>query len=83
MDRSQDITVKTSDMMNQLRVMVKYGVKTRYYQNSYVSSKQRTASTAAQQAVNQVLANATEGVEFIGIEDEDQERGCAGGACTI
>jgi anaerobic ribonucleoside-triphosphate reductase len=70
-------------MLEELRTIVKYGVKTRYYQNSYVSSKQRTASTAAQQAVSEVIASATEDVEFIGTVGEEVERGCAGGACTI
>ena len=68
-DRSNVIDVTTEEIIETFLAMVKYGMKSRYYQNSK-TSKQVSISTSP-----------TEEVEEIDLASE--ERGCASGACSL
>lgn len=68
-DRSKDINLSKSTLIKEYLTMIKYGMKTRYYQNSLTGSQSGTKTT-----VTEATAPVVEVVK---------ERGCSGGVCDI
>lgn len=68
-DRSKDINLSKATLIKEYLTMIKYGMKTRYYQNSLTGSQSGTAAptTEVQTPVTPVI----------------KERGCSGGVCDI
>jgi len=66
-DRSVNINLSEKEMVDEYLTMIKYGMKTRYYQNSLTSDQQPTATATPQEVV----------------VSAPKERGCASGACDI
>lgn len=66
-DRSININLSSKTMINEYLTMIKYGMKTRYYQNSLTGSQSGSATTEIQTPVAPVV----------------KERGCSGGVCDI
>jgi ribonucleoside-diphosphate reductase alpha chain len=69
-DRSTDINLSKKVLINEYLTMIKYGMKTRYYQNSLTGS-QSSASIAKYEETPLVT------------EVVVKERGCSGGVCDI
>jgi ribonucleoside-diphosphate reductase alpha chain len=67
-DRSVNIEISSTEIIQEFLAMVKYGLKTRYYQNSYVVSPVHDEN---QKNTEQAIAM------------ETSERGCSGGSCTL
>lgn len=71
-DRTKEINISTEEIISNFLNMVKYGMKSRYYQNSLTS--------------NQTSDNDT-GISSTIIEEElntnTEERGCGSGGCTL
>lgn len=67
-DRSVNIEISSTEIIQEFLAMVKYGLKTRYYQNSYVVSPVHDEN---QKNTEQAIAM------------ESTERGCNGGSCTL
>lgn len=74
-DRSIEINLSKKEMVDEYLAMIKYGMKTRYYQNSLTGSQSKAAITV----------NSTEAApapETI-LEAPVRVRGCSGGVCDI
>jgi ribonucleoside-diphosphate reductase alpha chain len=71
-DRTVNLNITTDEIINTFLTMVKYGVKTRYYQNS-LTLKEKTDNDVG-------IPTITEDEEEIDLNSE--ERGCAG-SCTL
>lgn len=67
-DRSKEINITTDEIIETFLTMIKYGVKSRYYQNSK-TAQQNTPSSLANSEINED-------------SDSSNERGCAGG-CAL
>jgi len=67
-DLSTGNTVSSTDMINDYLSMVKYGMKTRYYVNS------KTGKSISLSSGESALGK---------VEEQEQERGCASGVCTL
>lgn len=69
-DRSADINLSKKVLINEYLTMIKYGMKTRYYQNSLTGSQSSTSVAKYEETplVTEVVA---------------KERGCSGGVCDI
>ena len=74
-DRSIEINLSKKEMVDEYLAMIKYGMKTRYYQNSLTGSQSKAAIT-----VNSTeAAPAPEPI----LEAPVRVRGCSGGVCDI
>jgi len=60
--------------------MVKYGLKSRYYQNSLVS---KTVDEDSSPEDTRTEDTPTEDKDEYGYSSNDQGVGCAGGSCTL
>lgn len=74
-DRSVTIDVTTDEIIENFLTMVKYGTKSRYYQNSKTASKQASDGNLPPMDQGQ------EPIEEIDLNPD--ERGCASGACSL
>lgn len=74
-DRSIEINLSKKEMVDEYLAMIKYGMKTRYYQNSLTGSQSKAAITV----------NTTEAVPTpeVVVEAPVKVRGCSGGVCDI
>ena len=68
-DRSVNIDITTDEIIKTFLAMVKYGLKSRYYQNS------KTAKSAVTEVESEAI---TEEIDLA-----SEERGCASGACSL
>jgi ribonucleoside-diphosphate reductase alpha chain len=68
-DRSKDINLSKATLIKEYLTMIKYGMKTRYYQNSLTGSQSgsKTPAPETQTSTTEVV----------------RERGCSGGVCDI
>lgn len=74
-DRSIEINLSKKEMVDEYLAMIKYGMKTRYYQNSLTGSQSKAGITT-----NQEEAQIPENVV---IQAPVKVRGCSGGVCDI
>lgn len=82
-----DEMVTTDEMLENFFAMTRYGLKSRYYQNSYTSNQNRktadkpslTSLSMSYSWNNPTAANETP----LSSDNEDNEVGCAGGFCTL
>ncbi len=80
-DRTKKLEISDSEIINEYLAMVKYGLKSRYYQNSLTSK-------AKEEEIIHVVNEPKEIVETnkedeYGYSNTDNEKGCAGGTCTL
>lgn len=74
-DRSKSLELNTEELITDYLEKVKYGVKTKYYQNSY---------TPVANKLNEISEDTGISLEAIDLEQQTQnERGCSGGSCTL
>lgn len=71
-DRRADPNLSTTEMISEYLHMVKYGVKSRYYQNSLTSKEQDDVEKIP--VFNPLTLN---------LNFNQEERGCASGSCTL
>lgn len=70
-DRTKIISLSTTELLNNYLDMVRYGMKSRYYQNSLVSKQENNNDP-------------TLGIQLIDdLPQPEDERGCASGACSL
>lgn len=77
-DRTKKIEISDREIINEYLTMVKYGVKSRYYQNT-LTSKVKEEETV----IEPVVIEKVEEKDEYGYSETDNEKGCAGGSCTI
>lgn len=75
-DRSKDINVSDSSMVSEYLNMVRYGMKTRYYQNSLVSNV-----NIDECAVGEILDPVA--LSLHDAQATGSDRGCSSGACDV
>lgn len=74
-DRSKSLELNTEELITDYLEKVKYGVKSKYYQNSY---------TPVANKLNEISEDTGISLEAIDLEQQTQnERGCSGNACTL
>ena len=87
-DRSTDPVVHTDEIIEEHIAMCKYGMKSRYYQNSLTSDQ---ADIDGKKAMQQVISSLMHKPEITqeqttfsdDFELAESERGCGSGGCTI
>lgn len=84
-DRTNKIEISDRDIVNEYLTMVKYGVKSRYYQNTLTSKAKEdeelpTEETIAEEPLVEII---TMNEDEYGYTIEEDGRGCSSGACTI
>lgn len=76
-DRSIEINLSKKEMVDEYLAMIKYGMKTRYYQNSLTGSQSKAGITTTNpQEEAQIPENVV-------IQAPVKVRGCSGGVCDI
>lgn len=75
-DRSIEINLSKKEMIDEYLAMIKYGIKTRYYQNSLTGSQSKAAITVNNPEAVAIPENAV-------VEAPVRVRGCSGGVCDI
>lgn len=74
-DRSQSLELNTEELITDYLEKVKYGVKSKYYQNSY---------TPVANKLNEISEDTGISLEALDIESQTQNtRGCSGDSCTL
>lgn len=74
-DRSQSLELNTEELITDYLEKVKYGVKSKYYQNSY---------TPVANKLNEISEDTGISLEALDIESQTQNtRGCSGETCTL
>jgi ribonucleoside-diphosphate reductase alpha chain len=74
-DRSQSLELNTEELITDYLEKVKYGVKSKYYQNSY---------TPVANKLNEISEDTGISLEALDIESQTQNtRGCSGESCTL
>lgn len=83
-DRSKDSTVYTDEMVEEHILMCKYGMKSRYYQNSLTSNQSATAEeNKPAEVVVAAIASKEPSQDSDDFELAGSDRGCASGACSL
>lgn len=83
-DRSKDSTVYTDEMVEEHILMCKYGMKSRYYQNSLTSNQSATAEeNKPAEVVVAAIASEEPSQDSDDFELAGSDRGCASGACSL
>lgn len=78
-DRTSKIEISDKEIINEYLTMVKYGVKSRYYQNSLTSKvKEEDIEEIKPEITNEEVL-----VDEYGYADDSDGKGCAGGSCTL
>lgn len=72
-DRSQNVELSSDELITDYLELVKYGVKSKYYQNSY---------TPVATKLDEISENT--GISFVDIDKVSaNQRGCSGDSCTL
>lgn len=79
-DRTTNIQISDKEILEEGLAMVKYGLKSRYYQNSLVS---KTVDEDSSPEDTRTEDTPTEDKDEYGYSSDDQGVGCAGGSCTL
>ena len=87
-DRSTDPVVHTDEIIEEHIAMCKYGMKSRYYQNSLTSDQEDIdGKKAMQQVISSLMHKPEITQEQTTFSDDfelaESERGCGSGGCTI
>ena len=89
-DRASDPVVYTDEIMQEHLAMCRYGMKGRYYQNSLTSDQGKNATVESRMAEKSRMAMPAAAPVAENAENPDDdfemapdERGCAGGACSL
>lgn len=79
-DRTKKIEISDREIINEYLAMIKYGVKSRYYQNTLTS---KAKEEIEEPNIDVVPIEVTEQKDEYGYGDTSNEKGCAGGTCTL